>query len=353
MISLTRLSGIGVYDDRPTRVLGHTWSASDELSRSAHSHPSTYTPQHPELNRRRDEEHRRTYVSQADMNLPSTRCLLSGLVTSALLTAIAAETSISSSTSTSNGPASTQTAATNGLEVDIIFPRSNATYNLTNSLPIVFAIQNISAAQSAFQSVSFIWGIMPYGNVGEKQVPGGILEDSWTWEISSTTPLLDPYILINTTSVHLWKDGPYFPWGSVNKLQFWVRWETADAECSETYADDTVQGIFFNINLGDPEPDLFDVPECPELGNRIDLGMNSSTSCVTAVLDPEVGNSCAVTVDQAMASSISSVAQYLATSTSTSTASVPSSTSNVASVPQAPTQSVAVAIVVLLSLGLV
>lgn len=289
----------------------------------------------------------------------SLRCLLAGLVAISPLIAVAADTSTSTSTNTGTRTslAHTRTVATNGFEVDIIYPRSNATYNLTESLPIVFAFQNISAAQSALQShaghFTFSWAIMPFGKVGEEQQPGGVYEDSWAWEINSTSPLPDTYILVNSTNVRMWTDGPWFPHGSIYQLQYGVSWHPDNAECSgEMSGDAGMQGMFFNINLGDPEPNLLDIPECPQPGGYIGLSTDSSSPCLAAELNTEAGDPCAVKVDQAMASSISSVAQYSATATSTSIAPAPSSTENTASIPNTPAQSIPAMIVVLACLKL-
>lgn len=300
---------------------------------------------------------------QADTNL-SVCCLLAGLLGTSPLAAVAADPgpSASSTTSTSTSLASAQvapTAATNGFEVDIIYPRSNTTYNLTSSLNIVFAFQNISRRRSASQSHGghfvFAWGITPYGKVGGEQEPGGVFEDSWTWDINAAPSLPDPYILVNNTNVTKWSYGPYCLDGSVYQLQYDVSWVPDNTECSGNIGGNTgVRGIFPNINLGDPEPDLLDVPECIQLGEYIDLSTNSSTSCLAPSLDAEAGNPCDVKVDQAMASSISSVAQYSATATLTSTSTVPTpaSTKIGASAFTAPAQSMLVLLVVFAPLEL-
>jgi hypothetical protein len=76
-------------------------------------------------------------------------------------TSIALAYGTSTASSTAPSPASTPSS----IEIDVIFPIHNATYNITESLPIVFALQNLTAA-AALGPFTFTWDIMPYGKVG-------------------------------------------------------------------------------------------------------------------------------------------------------------------------------------------
>src|ERR1700678_4257344 len=82
------------------------------------------------------------------------------------ITSITLAYSTSTTSSTAQSPASTPSS----IEIDVIFPIHNATYNITESLPIVFALRNLTAA-AALGPFTFAWDIMPYGNVGENQEP--------------------------------------------------------------------------------------------------------------------------------------------------------------------------------------
>ncbi|KAI1340137.1 hypothetical protein F5Y15DRAFT_415556 [Xylariaceae sp. FL0016] len=57
-------------------------------------------------------------------------------------------------------------------EIDMIYPR-NETYNVTDTLPIVLAIQNISAVEALGEYEVYFY-IMPYGH---GVTPGGISFD--------------------------------------------------------------------------------------------------------------------------------------------------------------------------------
>lgn len=105
----------------------------------------------------------------------------------------------STANSTAHSPASTPSR----IEVDVIFPVRNATYNITESLPIVIALQNLTAA-TAFGPFVFGWDIMPYGNVGENQAPGGVTNDRWITTFTTANTTTEPYILVNQRNVQKW-----------------------------------------------------------------------------------------------------------------------------------------------------
>jgi hypothetical protein len=245
-------------------------------------------------------------------------------------------------------------------EVDVVFPRSNVTYNLTQDFPIVFAIQNISAALS--DKASFAWSIQKWGNVGEAVVPGNDLVDHWTGSFTAGESLPDPYFVINTTNIYRWSasDGPHFPNGSVYSLTWNMEWTTEfsdGASCTNKHNGSS----FFNINLNDPNPDLLSLPTCPELGKFFEIETYTKStpgleSCPNIATPTASANPCAVTVNQAAASSISSVVSSLSVASVAATATThptPTSSSAAGATCVVPVRSVLVVIsaVVLLRLA--
>lgn len=61
-------------------------------------------------------------------------------------------------------------------EIDVIYPKSNGSYNFTDTFPIVFAFQNFSAAIAGLPKVHFAWDIMPWGT-HEHHMPALITAD--------------------------------------------------------------------------------------------------------------------------------------------------------------------------------
>ena len=212
-------------------------------------------------------------------------------------------------------------SAPSGIEVDVIFPIYNATYNITKSLPIVFALQNLTAA-AALGPFSFSWDIMPYGYVGENQEPGGVTNDYWTAKFDAANTTTEPYILVNQTDVQKWQFGPnypyssepYYPNGSVYALQWFMQWDVAIEPCDSDPLG-MFGWVFFNINMGDMEPDLENlVGKCPQLGAVYEFNTTAlNKSCSAVVSSNGTSNPCAVTVDKAMVRSISSAVQSLIT----------------------------------------
>jgi hypothetical protein len=237
--------------------------------------------------------------------------LLRSIITVALtsITSITLAYGSSTASSTASSPAS----APSGIEVDVIFPIFNATYNITKSLPIVFALQNLTTA-AALGPFTFQWDIMPYGNVGENLVPGGVTNDLWFTNLTAADITTEPYILVNQTDVQKWQFGPWYPNGSVYALQWGLTWNY--------YSNKTCHGIplgvfgqfYFNINLDSPEPDLDNlIGKCPQLGNVAEINPTANSYCLEVVSSSGTGDPCAVTVDNAMVGSISSAVQSLIT----------------------------------------
>jgi hypothetical protein len=217
-----------------------------------------------------------------------------------------------SSTPSSN--ASSPASPASGIEIDVIFPIYNATYNITKSLPIVFALQNLTAA-AALGPFTFIWDIMPWGNIGEKPVPGGVLNDECGTTFTSVNATTYPYILVNQTDVQKWQFGPYYPDSSVYALQYGIQWDTTDKVCDSDPLDVQIGTLFFNINIGSPEPDLeILVGQRPQLGRVSDINTTvKNSSCSAVVSNSGTGDPCAITMDKAMVGGISSSVQSLIT----------------------------------------
>jgi hypothetical protein len=73
--------------------------------------------------------------------------------------------------------------------------------------------------------------------------------------------------------------------------------------------------LFFNININSPEPDLGNlIGQCPQLGGAYGINTTAkNSSCSAVVSNSGTGDSCAVTVNEAMVGSISSAVQSLIT----------------------------------------
>src|ERR1700761_1615631 len=218
--------------------------------------------------------------------------------------------------STTSSPASTPS----GVEVDVIFPAFNATYNITKSLPIVFVLQNLAAA-APLGPFFFTWGIMPWGGVGGPPAPGGVTNDFFSISFSPANITNEPIIIINQTDVQKWEFGPnnpvlpYYPDGSVYALQWGLQWEVKTSNMCASNWDFITGQNYFNINLGAPEPDLQNVTgQCAQQGSLWDFNPSATNrSCKVAISDNGPGDPCAVKVDDAVATSISSVVQSIVT----------------------------------------
>lgn len=225
------------------------------------------------------------------------------------ITSITLAYGTSTASSTAQSPASTPSS----IEVDVIFPIHNATYNITESLPIVFAIQNLTAA-AALGPFTFGWDIMPYGNIGENQTPGGVYNDFWITTFTTANTTTEPYILVNQTNVQRWPYGPYYPLGSVYALQWFISWNVPIKPCNSDSLG-VFGTLFFNININSPEPDLGDlIGQCPQLGGAYEINTTAKNSSCSAVVSNNSSSSevsCAVTLDKATVGNISSSVQSL------------------------------------------
>lgn len=248
------------------------------------------------------------------MILPMPRSIL------AMVLAGIASSTLASGTTTAISTAPSPTSTLPTVEVDVIFPVHNATYNITESLPIVFVLQNLAAA-AALGPFSFGWDIMPYGNVGEIQEPGGALNDYWGTTFTTVNASTEPYILVNQTDVVHWQFGPFYPRGSVYALQWSINWDRPTKTCDSDPLG-AFGWIFFNIDINSPEPDLANVTgQCPQLGGAYDINTAAkNSSCSAVVSNSGSNNSCAVTVDKAMVGNISSSVQSLISASAAATA---------------------------------
>jgi hypothetical protein len=222
-------------------------------------------------------------------------------------------TSTSTASSTAQSPASTR--GPSSIEVDVIFPIHNTTYNITESLPIVFALQNLTAA-AALGPFTFGWDIMPYGNVAGNQGPGGVTNDDWITTFTTANTTTEPYILVNQTNVQKWQYEPETNYlGSVYALQWFISWNIPIQPCDSDPLG-AFGTLFFNININSPEPDLGDlIGQCPQLGGAYEINTTAKNSSCSVVVSNNSSSSskdsCTVTLDKATEGNISSAVQSL------------------------------------------
>lgn len=205
-------------------------------------------------------------------------------------------------------------------EIDLIFPR-NETYKVSEIFPIALVVQNYTAIQSLGRSFMFYWSIMPYR---EGRIPGGISYDmDYFDEVENPQ---DPVLLVANTNISAWihnkePDQQY-------NLRWGVHWNVSD-DCGigAAYKSDSmmfsvetewdVRNSENGTSIG-KEADLFDLPECPQLGSLVDLRPNTTEPDCPLVLDAkeggDEGNPCAVKIDEAFASDIVVRAESAATS---------------------------------------
>ncbi|KAM0421365.1 hypothetical protein ACHAPT_010900 [Fusarium lateritium] len=216
--------------------------------------------------------------------------------------------------------------ATAPFEIDVIFPR-NETYRPADIFPISLAIQNYTALRAAGDDFSFSWHIMPWsGGV----IPGGITFDEGDFETKHQPKDNDTAIFVANTNITEWLHETDFD--DQFRLQWHLEWNSTD-DCDPEESV-VFGGIMFSLETESEasrspdgkgigkKPNVLDVPECPVLGSVVLL--RNTTDICSRVLDMEnntaEGTPCAVTVDKALASSISSQAASSATSAFLATA---------------------------------
>lgn len=242
--------------------------------------------------------------------------------------ALAGITSIPLAYSTGITRSTASASNTSGIEVDVIFPIHNATYNITESLPIVFALQNLTAA-AAIGSFTFAWGIMPYGNVDDNQEPGGVLNARASVYFTTANATTEPYILVNQTDVQKWYFKPQYPYDYFYALQWGIEWDAGTKACDSNPLG-VFGTLFFNVSINDPEPSLANLTgQCPQLGAVYEINTTfKNSSCSAVVSNNGTGNPCAVTLDQATVANISSTWQGLVAASKATTSASATATSS-------------------------
>lgn len=230
-------------------------------------------------------------------------------------------------------------------EVDIIFPR-NETYKRADHIPIVFAIQNMSAVlaigKAMGSNIEIAWGLMPYRD-GSR--PSGIYYDMGTFPIPADAMEQNYTVFVDYTNVTAWSNYPDFnkppQKDDVYNLRWGLKWGTSKeneaGECGDKHHGLIgVRGaIEFSFEWpdisGQPEvvgkvADIMQAPECPAFSASVQLLPNATVpDCpmidLVGTSWPHVeglGSPCAIKADKALLSSISSEASRLAVPPATS-----------------------------------
>ncbi|CAG9998831.1 unnamed protein product [Clonostachys byssicola] len=218
-----------------------------------------------------------------------------------------------SATTTSAATASTPATSTgvpNTFEIDVIYPR-NETYNATDTFPVVVAIQRPLVAS---QMGKFRFGtyIMPYSR-GDN--PGGIdVGDTMNWirPYNATVFTDDPFFVIENTDATRWREGVDYDGRGLHALIWSMSWYPDLEECKQKKY--YVSGrIFFTIDDEGVNPNILDAAECPFEGSVVQVNNNTESCPAFTVLGKGTGNPCAIKIDAAKATSISSQIASLAT----------------------------------------
>src|SRR3569833_2284650 len=201
------------------------------------------------------------------------------------------------------------------IEIDLSFPR-NDTYDHAKVFPIVFALQGAAAAWNF--GFHFQWRL----SYADGFASNG-LDDFATLSSSSLgseLPPSDPFILANRTVVLSESNGEH---------KYTLAWEFGFyANCSldgstfrtEGRPSNTAGNITFTTKKGAKAPDIAEPGACPMLGSLLGIQSNI-TGCPHIGDSGKSANPCAITVDAAMASSVSaaiSATQSLPGSTTSS-----------------------------------
>jgi|UniRef100_A0A8H7NGV9 hypothetical protein len=195
-------------------------------------------------------------------------------------------------------------------EIDVIYPR-NETYNATDTFPVVVAIQRPLVAS---QVGTFRFGayIMPYSR-GDN--PGGIdVGDTMNWirPYNATIFTDDPFFVIESTDATRWNKGVNYSGRGLHALIWSMNWYPDLEECGQE--NHHVSGrIFFTIDDEGVNPNILDAAECPFEGSVVQVNNNTGSCPAFTVLGNGTGNPCAIKIDAAKATSISSQIASLAT----------------------------------------
>ncbi|KAF2446880.1 hypothetical protein P171DRAFT_429826 [Karstenula rhodostoma CBS 690.94] len=223
-------------------------------------------------------------------------------------------------------------------EIDVVFPRANTTYNYTDYLPVVFALQHMNATLALGHS-RFVWAIMPYGREEDWRPRGLYVEgDSPDWfEVSNfVNPDGSPYYLVNSTNTTNWRPNaaPERPEQKyLYSLQWYLQWSVFSNETCGDMQGNLRGNIFFTLNqtpspgshwpagnISYPNPqELGNVAgNCAQFGSMGEINVESTDTCEKA-REVSSKDNCAVKPDAAMVSSMSSVAALRARPTPTET----------------------------------
>lgn len=211
------------------------------------------------------------------------------------------------------------TAQTNPhFEVDIIFPR-NETYTVSDSFPIAFALQNITAANSVGDFI-INWGILA---LEDGYINRGRLTDSGALGEKGSLDKGNYTVLVTYTDVSEWIE--YKKPGDVFVLRWNLSWPHRGDQCEgEPWWDGrskVIGEIHFSIETDGErewgkskavEPDVARAGECPVLASVVEIRPNAANSSCPEIVTGMEGTPCDVVVDNELAGSIESEVARLA-----------------------------------------
>jgi len=216
-------------------------------------------------------------------------------------------------------------------EVDFVYPR-NETYSFTDTFPIVLVFQNPLAA-APLGRFYFYWSIMPYGDGDRGSGVSVQGHGDWQGWFTAANFTSEPYYLIDVTNSTGWHKGLKNT-GPVHRLQWGLQWDRPLELCGH---DADLHGkLFFTMDRETgTAPDISKAPSCPAEGLAVEIlhNITDADSCRGALDMAAPGNPCAINLDAARISSISSVVSSLATPppTAATTSTTPTAKPNSAS----------------------
>ena len=187
------------------------------------------------------------------------------------------------------------------VEIDVIFPR-NDTYDHAEVFPVVFAIQGAKAAWD-FQ-FHFEWDI----NYADGYASDGLVEFGRAGNIFDGVPApSDPFIVTNR-SISMYKASGDHKYRLSWEFGFYTNCTDHGSSFEiESRAFNARGSLVFTVKSGAKKPDIAEPGPCPLLGSVVGMQGNSSGGCVHVGDSGISANPCAVTVNAAMASSVTSV----------------------------------------------
>jgi hypothetical protein len=195
-------------------------------------------------------------------------------------------------------------------------------------------------------AVKWVWEITPYFS-GE--FASDLPYDRGVFEVLPTdSPAKDPTFLIAVTNVTRWYQtlNGAKAWGEKNMLVWAATWYNANGSCLADLPSN-FEAVMFDVELSDNNEwsarynytngipaDIPLAPKCPIFNNVAQITLNpTATSCEPRTRVPAAtaqGNPCAVTINEAVATSLSSRVASLSArvyATSTTVAVIPTSRS--------------------------